>query len=1391
VCSGGALKSFIRRHKILFLAGVLALVGLGVVRAATSRPSLELMLAEVQERLEERLGLSLDVGTMHVAPGAARFEVAPVVVKDLDGEVLFSADRMAVELAPLSFLSRRVEVDDVQLDGVRVHARVTKDGRVLGVKPISLEGGERSDEPLFRVDIGDFRVNDAEIVVDIEDVGTARVRGIKSRLRSSGRDGHRVKFSVKSASFERPGDIIATEDFSGRLVVFGDGLLAPERVTLNDIFLRAPEGSMHLSGSLLLGPLDVVPALDLDVTGTTSLPLLMAHLKDMPVAMNGEIAVGAHVQSGLGGQDLQVVGQGDINDLRVDGFVVGTGRGRFVADKKRVTFSEATWESGGTPMDVTATVQLNDRLDFTYEASGADYSIYTLLDGLKIDGSWAEVLVDGEIVGDGQVLPEFVARGHGSGVFHDLAVANRDVKTVDDEGDIIIVCPREIRAEADFVADFAHLEIHGVVDDGVTRATGDVSLFWDPGRGFEVFAASDQAGFGTFDNSIANIPFEGSGGFQLQIAGPYENPLIVAQGQMDNLAIDGYELADTGTGHIRYLAGELGFFGLKARKGESRFAGDVVIDWWEPTARYVMTGEDGARLDPPARIALSNGMNMDIDMDVLEGEVRDLRDMIPTRFEDGALAFFRDLELDGPIKGNIDIEGYVGDGTIDHLMGEADLALGAGALLLGQKLDGGHAHVQFAPGQYRIPTLMVAAADGTLTGDVTLYRDDGELSGPVKVRGLRLAGIDSIRSEGEDARTWAGTADADLALSGLAENPTLIGTARLNGAAWGDVPIGGADMQVLHKDRVIALQGPVMSGRGQGVITVATTEPFDYEAHVEIGDGPLRPLLPPDTLPAWLQLKLGGVVDAAGALSTFSSSRGTAVLTSLDGATDDGLSITSKGDVIAHFFGDDITIDQMELITPRDDTFDIGGRLSASDVDLTASGRGDLWVVATLAEPIRASSGRTVFDVALSGDWDNPRVSGRASVASGRFDLQDVDPVIDDLETRLVFTGETVLIESARGTVGGAPFSGEGTVSLKDFAPSAYDIEVTYKKLDLAIPEWLPTRSSGTVTLSGPAEFPTLGGEVELLQATYSEDINWERFLPEFRRKVRAPQVFDKTAEDLRLDVHIVSDGGIVVENNVADMEAKADLRLVGTEERPGMKGTLSLLHGLVDFRNNRYRLTRGNVEFTETYAITPLLDVEAETTVKDYDITAQVTGPVKNLRIDLSSRPDLAEIDILALLTFGFTQVELQDTTTTAGVAGLEVVSAYTGLEQEVKRILPDAVRDSGVLKVDELRLTSQFSRRQQGTVPAVSVGFEVNPGFWGVDGSKLRLSSTLVDSGGTGTDQRIEWEKRFDNNLRLRLSWRSQDQGACPQCSNQWGDVGGDIWYRWEFQPGGSDSD
>jgi hypothetical protein len=596
--------------------------------------------------------------------------------------------------------------------------------------------------------------------------------------------------------------------------------------------------------------------------------------------------------------------------------------------------------------------------------------------------------------------------------------------------------------------------------------------------------------------------------------------------------------------------------------------------------------------------------------------------------------------------------------------------------------------------------------------------------------------------------------------------------------------------------RKLQLAGSYLSGRGDGVLMVETRPPFAYTASLQLSQGPARPLLPEDLLPEDVRLIAAGSVDVGGTLRGFSESRGTLVLQPVE-LTYKELSLRATGDVLAHFRGARLTIDQLELASGRGDAVSLRGVVALEEIDLNVSSRGDLWFLPTLAPAIRSARGRFNLDFVITGDPDRPSMHGRGRIAQGRLEIDGFDSVVRELDARIFLRGPNLLIEEVSALLGDAPARGQGTVTLSGGKPSYYDMAVDVEDMRLAIPRWLPSRSTGRLTLRGPAALPTLGGELFMHQATYSEDFSWERALPDFRRRVDEVRVFDKDDENLRFDIHLVADNGIVVENNVLDLEAKGDLYLTGTEERPGLKGTLSLLRGNANFRNNRYRLTRGTVDFIDTYRITPVLDVIAESTVKNYAVTARVSGQLKDVRIELSSRPELPEVDVIALLTFGFTQQELEnpgiagsaaagDVDFGAVGAGLEMVSAYTGLNDEVQRIQPDAVRDMGIVAVDDLRLTSMFSERQYASVPAVSLSFEVNPGLlWGVaDGSRLRLQSTLVDAGGHGTEQRVEWENRFDSYVRFRFVWKNEESGqGTGSQAYQYGDFGADAWYRWEF--------
>ena len=54
-------------------------------------------------------------------------------------------------------------------------------------------------------------------------------------------------------------------------------------------------------------------------------------------------------------------------------------------------------------------------------------------------------------------------------------------------------------------------------------------------------------------------------------------------------------------------------------------------------------------------------------------------------------------------------------------------------------------------------------------------------------------------------------------------------------------------------------------------------------------------------------------------------------------------------------------------------------------------------------------------------------------------------------------------------------------------------------------------------------------------------------------------------------------------------------------------------------------------------------------------------------------------------------------------------MVSAYTGLDQELKRLIPSSIADTDALSLDELRLTTAFSERDGSNVPAVVMGVEL----------------------------------------------------------------------------------
>ena len=108
----------------------------------------------------------------------------------------------------------------------------------------------------------------------------------------------------------------------------------------------------------------------------------------------------------------------------------------------------------------------------------------------------------------------------------------------------------------------------------------------------------------------------------------------------------------------------------------------------------------------------------------------------------------------------------------------------------------------------------------------------------------------------------------------------------------------------------------------------------------------------------------------------------------------------------------------------------------------------------------------------------------------------------------------------------------------------------------------------------------------------------------------------------------------IFVRGRGLDAELGGQVRIAGTTRDIAPAGRFDLIRGRLDILGRRLNLTEGSIDLTG--ALDPRLRLVAETRVEDVDVSIVVEGPASDPEIRFTSRPELPEDEVLALLLFG-----------------------------------------------------------------------------------------------------------------------------------------------------------
>lgn len=344
----------------------------------------------------------------------------------------------------------------------------------------------------------------------------------------------------------------------------------------------------------------------------------------------------------------------------------------------------------------------------------------------------------------------------------------------------------------------------------------------------------------------------------------------------------------------------------------------------------------------------------------------------------------------------------------------------------------------------------------------------------------------------------------------------------------------------------------------------------------------------------------------------------------------------------------------------------------------------------------------------VRGTVAEPEVRGQGEVRRGRLILAQLPHSFDDLHAVVLFSPREVVLDSARANVAGGEVVAGGSIRPPTATePLRYQLQMVARRLNLRYPEGWLVRGDADLTFLSVDDGHQVRGRVDVERALYLQD--FDVGIAQLGRRLlqrQRPEVIDAEGPlaATQLNILLSAPAALRVRNNVANLHGSAELTVRGTVGRPIVFGRVEVDRGgRLVFADTEYRVERASLTFANPLRIDPVVDVVAQTEVRNFAITLNLDGTLDRLQASFASDPPLSEIEVLALLTTG----ELApagrrtDIAETNGVPALDAESIL--LRQAAAAI---GQRANTLFGLDKFRVDPLTSTGETGSFARLTLG-------------------------------------------------------------------------------------
>ncbi len=585
----------------------------------------------------------------------------------------------------------------------------------------------------------------------------------------------------------------------------------------------------------------------------------------------------------------------------------------------------------------------------------------------------------------------------------------------------------------------------------------------------------------------------------------------------------------------------------------------------------------------------------------------------------------------------------------------------------------GSAELRFGPGRLAGEPLENLVARATFSGsDVRIESVDARLgAGHIVASGSYNTATKVFDFEG---RAEGVQLNRLAALTSKGRGPALTGTADFAGRVKGNLSAADfSNYQITFDGRG---QNVTINGRDAGTLSLAgRTE--NGQLNVTLTTGLLgadqvvtaRVNLADESLPAAIETNLnnaelanlfpiilpqstvkitgratgslkanGPLINDDGELS-ISGLEGTVNLSELAFRVED-VQLTATSPLLVRFSPREIFFEKTQFTGPGTN-ISLGGTLAVGErgrQSMTADGQLNLRVLNGLSPDV-FTSGIADVAVRIGGSYEDPRLNGTASVAAGSLSLLLGNErwSISNLKSVIRFTADQAQIESFNGVIGGGRVSASGGARLERFALAEFLINVRGENVTVPFPEDFRSTIDTDLEIKGSSREQLIGGTVSLRRTEYTEDIELADLINARREQsIEEGGELEFTGAAIFNDLRVEGRNALVVRNNLADLVGSVSLQLNGPVQDPVISGRITASSGTLNFRNDRYEITRGLIDLPARRNADPLINIQGESEIRGYRITVNLNGPLSQPQAVVSSEPALPQSDVVALITTG-----------------------------------------------------------------------------------------------------------------------------------------------------------